>query len=375
MLNPRTGRTEPVIDLPPWTPQTPPIYDISKSYLENALNGPVFKGVIPPRALPSKEHWIDFLGFKVASRIGVPAGPLLNSKWIGFAAAFGYDILCYKTIRSFEYLGHSVPNIIYVDAKQPLDVHKLPLHLVESSGPPRDLTSIGITNSFGMPSRPPESLREDIPLAQSSLREGQVMIVSIVGTPPCALQPQPFIDNFIDTASLAKECGAQIVEANFSCPNVSTGEGCLYYNPDAVYSISKKLVQVLGSIPLILKVGVFPDDVMMEKTFLAAAKAGVRAISGINTISMKVLKANGQLALGPQRATSGICGSPIREAALEFIRKAHGINKKHHLGLTLIATGGITLPEHFNEFLEYAEAAMTATGMMWDPYLALRYAI
>ena len=32
------------------------------------------------------------------------------------------------------------------------------------------------------------------------------------------------------------------------------------------------------------------------------------------------------------------------------------------------------LPEHFDAFLEAgADIATTATGMMWDPYLALRY--
>ena len=106
----------------------------------------------------------------------------------------------------------------------------------------------------------------------------------------------------------------------------------------------------------------------------AAARAGVRGVSGINTISMKVLDKKGDPALGPGRLTSGICGNPIRHAALEFIQQARAINEKEKLGLAIIGTGGVTLPEHFTEFLNAgADIVMTATGMMWDPYLALRH--
>jgi hypothetical protein len=31
------------------------------------------------------------------------------------------------------------------------------------------------------------------------------------------------VDDYVKTALFAKECGAQIVEANFSCPNVCSG--------------------------------------------------------------------------------------------------------------------------------------------------------
>lgn len=47
---------------------------------------------------------------------------------------------------------------------------------------------------------------------------------------------------------------------------------------------------------------------------------------------------------------------------------------KKKLALTLMATGGALLPAHLKDFLdEGAEVAMTATGMMWDPFLAERY--
>ena len=112
----------------------------------------------------------------------------------------------------------------------------------------------------------------------------------------------------------------------------------------------------------------------MRKTLIVAARSGVRAICGINTIGLKVIDEQGKPALGQGRLVSGVCGSPIRRAALTFVREAHNINQTEKLGLTLMGVGGITLPEHFKDFFEAgADSALTATGLMWDPYLAARY--
>jgi hypothetical protein len=43
------------------------------------------------------------------------------------------------------------------------------------------MKDMAVTNSFGMPSRTPQYLKEDIPKAQASLKDGQMMIVSVVG--------------------------------------------------------------------------------------------------------------------------------------------------------------------------------------------------
>jgi hypothetical protein len=51
----------------------------------------------------------------VASPLGVPAGPLLTSKWTDLAARLGFDVVTYKTIRSSEFAGHPVPNVVYLE--------------------------------------------------------------------------------------------------------------------------------------------------------------------------------------------------------------------------------------------------------------------
>lgn len=353
--------------LPHWYPEQPPLYDIDKTYQENALHGPFFSGKIPQRHFPEEKKWIDFMGMRVASPVGIPAGPLLTANWIKLAAELGFDIVTYKTIRSKKHSAHPLPNMIYVNTHGDADSQIAD----RADHPPKNIEELAVTNSFGMPSMSPEFLLEDIPRAHSYLKPGQVMIVSVVGTP----RPnESFLEDFVEAALLAKRAGAKIIEANFSCPNVDKKEGCLYMSPQTVSEIGRALVKAIHPLPLILKMGIFSSEKMMEDVLIAAARAGAQGVCGINTVSMRVKNKNGEAALGETRLTSGICGGPIRTAALKFISGAEKIIRKEKLDLTLLACGGITKPEHFDLFLNAgADVAMSATGMMWDPYLALRY--
>lgn len=357
--------------IPSWYPDHPPLYNIEKTYLENAEEGPFFHGTLPKRIWPPKDKWIDFLGFKIASPIGVPAGPLLNAQWVALAASLGFDVLTYKTIRSGEHPSHPLPNMIYVDTNGMLSKESAHHSAIHVSRPSQSIEDLAVTNSFGMPSRSPDYLFEDIPRALSSLSEGQAMIVSIVATPSRA---HTFREDFVRAAHLAKDAGAPIIEANFSCPNVEKKDGLLYTSLDVVKDISSSLVKAIHPVPLILKVGLFASIDQMRAMMIAAARAGVRSIAGINTVSMQVKEQNGEPALGSTRMTSGVCGGPIRKLALQFTEQMHTINIEEKLDLTLICCGGITLPEHFDQFLHAgAHIATSATGMMWDPYLAARY--
>lgn len=349
--------------LPNWWPQHPAIYDRHKTYLENAEEGPFFQGEFPERVWPDRSDWIDFLGHSIASPIGIPAGPLLNAKWIDLAGKLGFDVLTYKTIRSYEHQSHPLPNVVPVDVQEQLQPDNLPESVHPLKKVPDQIEKIGITNSFGNPSRTREYLEKDIPLAKSLLKEGQLLIVSTFGA------GENMIEDFVTTSQMAVEFGAPVIEANYSCPNVSGGEGALYQSAEMVENISKRIVKGIGEVPLIIKMGLCQSKQQLRETMVAAARAGVRGICGLNTISMKVIPP-----ISEDRPTCGICGNPIREAALEFIRDAVEINHEEKLGLVVMGTGGVMLAEHFEQFLDAgADIAMTATGMMWDPLLAMRY--
>ncbi len=336
------------------------LYNVNAAYDDNCESGPVFSGELPAREFPSKEGFVDFLGVPVASRLGIPAGPLLNSKWTEAAFQLGADICCYKTIRAEPKPVNGFPNVRYIDVLEMFDPKNPPKVLYALDEPPEDPSKIAITNSFGMPSKGADYLREDIPKAIAQAKEGQVLIVSVVGTDTAG---------FVEAALLAKNCGAKIIEANFSCPNVCSKEGQLYLDPEGVATVSHAIVEALEGIPLIIKVGRFESKEQLAKTLIAAENAGVKAVSGINTVPVEIRNQDGSPALDEKRKVSGVCGFPIRETALAFARDAREVITEKGLSLILIAGGGITEKGHFDEFLQYADFVMCATGWYGDAYI------
>lgn len=346
------------------------IYNPNLSYETNFDQGPFFSGSIPIRIKLPPEKWVDFLGHKIASRIGVPAGPLLNSHWTTLASQLGFDVVTYKTIRTKYFKGHSLPNIIYVEDKM-LTENDFGGTLIQKNGPLTDIQNIGITNSFGMPSQDTEYIFRDITKAKSTLTPGQVLVVSVVGTPNTDID---FTDDFVNSAVLAKEAGATIIEANFSCPNVCTGEGSIYTDVETLSKIGQRLVTTLGETPLIIKIGYIKDPNLLRKILTTSARIGIRAVSGLNSVALNVVNKNGEPALGTNRLKSGVCGAPIRKLALEFVKRTRDYIETERLPLTLIGVGGVTTAEHFRDLLNAgADVAMSATGMMWNPLLASQY--
>lgn len=354
------------------------IYDITASWADNVARGPQFDSPVPQRPQTHSDQWIDFLGYKVASRIGVPAGPLLDSRWTSLAASLGYDIVTYKTIRTAASAGHAPPNVLYLqaDGKQlPAAGDTTPLQAAGVEQPDEAAaTAVAITNSFGMPSMDAAFLMADIPAAQAALRPGQLLVVSVTGTPN---RPDGvgFAEDFVQAALLAKQAGAKVIEANLSCPNVGKGQGALYADAQQVAALTAALVQALGpAVPLLLKVGAFPDEAALEAVLGAAAAAGARGVAGINGLSRSIITADGEPALGPDRPTSGVCGAPIRHAALQFVRAARRIIDRRQLGLALVGVGGVMCAQHAVDMLEAgADVVQSATGMMWHPLLAHEY--
>ena len=89
-------------------------YDIARSYDWNYENVPAPPEIEVP-AVPGEWH---FCGLPVASPLGIPAGPLLNSKWILYYARLGFDVLTYKTVRS-SYRGcYEPPNLLPVAVQE-----------------------------------------------------------------------------------------------------------------------------------------------------------------------------------------------------------------------------------------------------------------
>jgi len=312
-----------------------------------------------------KEDWCNFLGYKIASPVGISACAVTTSKGICLAARLGCDVLTYKTIRCYAWPPHPQPNIAYVDQSLPLTHDDIGKSIMAHSSLGEVGSNIAIANSFGNQSMDADWTKKDIQKAKQSLLEGQVLIVSIFGDT---------LDEWIKTAHLAVDGGADIIEANFSCPNLKSNNEPIYTRPADIFSIVHALVQSLPTqIPFILKFGFFIDHELMKQSLIAAAQAGARGVCGINSVPMKVINTDGTTTFGT-RTIAGVSGGPIQELALDFIKTASIIIQKENLNLVLIGVGGITMASHFSNFLKSgATVALSATGMMWNPCLVAQY--
>ena len=98
----------------------------------------------------------------------------------------------------------------------------------------------------------------------------------------------------------------------------------------------------------------------------------VQAFSTINTISARLVDANGGQALpGKGRDRSGVCGSAIRGAGLDMVSRLAAIRERLGLDYAIIGVGGVVAPEDYRAYRAAgADAVMSATGAMWDAELA-----
>ncbi len=335
-------------------------YDIAATYRENYERGPVLDGASEIVDTPLKE----FLGRPVRSRFGIAAGLLLNSKWLLGYAQQGFDLLTYKTVRSRHRECYPPPNWVFVDA----DEGEGPVHVIEDM--PEDPASISSAVCFGMPSMAPEVWREDVARCKEGLSEGQMLIVSVVASPEPDWSAAQVADDYAQCAAWAAEAGADVVEANFSCPNVCSAEGQVYLDAALSGDVSTTIRTGIGEIPLLLKVATFPSEESMAG-FLRAVSKSVDGVTLVNGIARLVLHRDGRPAFGEDYVKAGVLGRIIHEPSVASVRQARAIVDTEDLGLAIAAVGGVSRMEDLADFYEAgADAIMLGSAPMYLPNLA-----
>lgn len=297
------------------------------------------------------------------SPLGIPAGPLLNSRWIHYYAAKGFDVLTYKTVRSSERKCYGLPNLLPVESGSLSDEGEV---LGISKSTKFDSWAI----SFGMPSKDPSTWRKDVERARSGLATGQVLVVSVVASPQPGWIMSEVAEDFAKCAAWAAESGADVVEPNLSCPNVCTQEADLYLSADASRMVAQAVRAAVGSLPVALKVGLFPNQQKAEELVDAIA-AYADAISATNSITGRVAATDGTLLFDGLRR--GIGGAAIEQRCLDEIVMLAAIIKKRGSKLQLIGVGGVSTAKHVRKRLEAgARNVQIATAAMLDPNVALK---
>ncbi|MEK9181765.1 MAG: hypothetical protein AAB786_01975 [Patescibacteria group bacterium] len=354
-----------------------PFYDPEKSYEENFKDGPFGafadgkvienRGGGDASAPISLEPQFDFLGFKVNSLFGIPAGPLINGNFVRAALDQGFDIVTYKTVRSAKYPCHPWPNVLSVKIDGDLTLEKAKGKLMADKNYHEPLS---ITNSFGVPSFDPEFWQKDLSTVVKYARPGQIVIGSFQGTKKSGQNTEEYINDYRVTAKMLKDTGVKVVEVNLSCPNEGTNN-LLCYDIERSAKVAKVIKEVIGDTPLIIKIAYFKNDSELHNFVKKIGKI-VQGISAINTISAEIVDENGQQALpGEGRLRSGVCGHAIKWAGLDMIKRLKKLREELGFSYSIIGVGGVMNADDFFEYRQAgADAVMSATGAMWNPYLA-----
>lgn len=350
-----------------------PFYDPSKTYDENYGTGPfgAFAEGVDLRS--TEEPKYDFLGFKINIPFGIPSGPLLNSNFCESAFKKGFDVIHYKTRRSIKFPCNAWPNVLFVGVDGDLTLKRAKKPLIGSTKTDKNVASFNITNSFGNPSPEPDIWMEDMRKAVEAEGPGQLLVASVVGTIQEGFSEEDYHDDFAKTAQLAKETGVKVIELNLSCPNVAN-EGIICCSPGAVESICRKTKEKIGDIPLLVKVGYYSKDQQeLLEDIVKCVLPYIAGVCAINTIPAPVVDEMGKQALPGSRARlmAGICGASIKWAGQDMVKRLSKIRENLGKEFTIIGVGGVMSVEDYFEYRNAgADVVQSATGAMWNPYLA-----
>lgn len=338
-----------------------PFYDPLLSYEDNYQHGPFGDFAKEPSTVIEADKPSNFLNFAVNTPFGIPAGPLLNAKYVKAALAYGFDLCVYKTVRTKAHKSHPLPNVLSIHPNGKLS-HNLDTVLADTNYE----QPISITNSFGVPSFEPDVWQSDLADAVSAAKQGQYVIGSFQGTPG---NESTLEKDYAIAARLVAQTGSPILEANLSCPNEGAHK-LLCFDFDKVERIAKEIKNAVPDRPLFLKLAYFAnDDAVMP--LLKKLNGVVDGFSTINTLSAKPVDRDGNPALGHDRPSGGVCGDAIRWAGLDMVERLVRLRNELAANFSIIGVGGVCSADDYQAYIKAgADAVMSATGAMWNPQLA-----
>jgi dihydroorotate dehydrogenase len=348
-----------------------PRYDAARPYDWNYEHAPdaVPGAAVPPMPGAPLGGW-QFCGIPVGSPLGVAAGPLLNGRWLLYYAGLGFDVLTYKTVRSAARACYDMPNLQPVQV--PADERECGDGQIDQGTQSLDASDAMRGTwavSFGMPSKSPDVWRADVAETRRRLPREKVLSVSVVGSVQDGWSLDRLADDYAQCAAWAVEAGADAVETNLSCPNVSTCDGQLYQRPADAAVVAERVRQAIGDVPLVVKIGCVGDDEAAAR-LVAALSPWITGLAMTNSVATTVRGGDGVLMF--DGAKRGICGRAIREASLAQVERFARVRDRQGGSFSIVGCGGIGTAAVVRRFLAAgADAVHLATAAMVDPGVAL----
>lgn len=340
-------------------------YRAARSFAWNAAHPP--KLPPRPRKLPTPPP-VPLFDRRLASPIGIAAGPLPTSKWIEAYARLGYGLLTYKTVGSAARPAPSAPNLLACRLGDPA---------VTVPKPPRrpDPAALTLAVSLGLPSPGPEVWRADVKRARARLAPDQLLIVSVAGTPAPGGDAEQLAQDYAACARWAAEAGADAVELHLGAPK-QAGERTpmVFEDRELAGYIVERARRATGARPLLAKLGALggPRALHELATRLAPWLDGFVLVGGL---PRKVVTPDGKPAFpGAGRDIVEVVGADIHDACRLQVEELIAWRKAGAWDRRILAVGGLTTTARARAALEAgASAAMIATAALADPLFAARF--
>jgi dihydroorotate dehydrogenase len=336
-------------------------YRVDRSYAWNYAHSPTFPRV---RRIPNGPGGRLF-EYELNSRLGVSAGPLLNSKWVEGYARLGFDILTYNTVRSTFWPAYNLPNIRRVENRDQVAV---------TARRPPQAAQPTLAVSLGIPSSEPDVWRKDVRRAKDRIGPGQVLIVSVIGTPGPGGDAEVLVADYARCAAWAAEAGADAVEVHLATPDPFAEQPQMIF--ENVFLSAKILhrVRTTVAVPVLAKLGAFrtPRALHDTATKLATWAHGFVLVSGIQR---RVIDEEGKAAFdGGGRDRADVVGDDMFMVCSRQVSEMLAWRKAGEWERAILAVGGITTVERADALLRSgADAVLVATAAMFDPLFATRF--
>ena len=279
-------------------------------------------------------------------------------------ARLGYDILTYATVRSAFRPAWSLPNIRHVENQELIAT-------VTRRAPAAGVPTLAV--SLGEPSMEPDVWRKDVRRAKERIGRGQILIVSVMGTPEPGRDADALVADYARCAAWAAESGADAVEVHLAVPDPFAAQAQMIYENALLAAHIVYRVRATVTVPVLAKLGVFrsPRALHETATKLATWTSGFVLVHGFHR---RVLDDKGNPAFeGAGRERADVVGHDIFPIASRQVLEMLAWRRAGAWDRAVLAVGGVTTVERAQDLLrEGADAALVATAAIFDPLFAAR---
>lgn len=271
-----------------------------------------------------KDLSIDFLGVHFENPFCLSSSPVSNCyEMCKKAYEVGFGGVVFKTIGPKSYFIDEVSPRFDKVSKESTDF-------------------VGFKNMEQIAEHPLEDNLRDMKRLKQEFPD-KVLIASIMGNDD---------ETWEELARLATEAGADILELNFSCPQMTTEAmgSDVGSNPE----LCKRYCQAVrrgSNLPILAKMT--PNITDMVSVAIACVEGGANGIAAINTVksicNVNLDKYVGMPIVDGKSSISGYSGKAIKPIALRFVEQLHSNEKLKAIPISGI--GGIENWEDATEFI------------------------